>query len=70
MKITLTPEQLKAFPTSCEACGSLENLHIDHCHTTGVVRGILCSKCNIALGLLKDKGKNIQGLLEYLENSQ
>lgn len=29
--------------------------NIDHCHTTGVVRGILCNCCNQALGLLKDR---------------
>lgn len=27
---------------------------IDHCHTTGKVRGLLCSFCNTAIGLLKD----------------
>jgi Recombination endonuclease VII len=30
------------------------NLHIDHDHETGTIRGLLCSNCNTALGLLKE----------------
>lgn len=32
----------------CE-CALPEKFHIDHCHTTGVVRGLLCHRCNILL---------------------
>ncbi len=29
--------------------------NVDHCHTSGKVRGILCTSCNVALGLLNDR---------------
>ncbi len=46
----------------CAICGNSEKvsfngktirLAVDHCHTTGKIRGILCRDCNIAEGLLK-----------------
>ena len=39
---------------------------VDHSHATGVVRGILCRKCNAALGLLEDSPANLERALEYL----
>lgn len=47
----------------CEICGDAlvwhmkgqgHSANIDHCHTTGKVRGVLCRKCNTAIGLFKD----------------
>ncbi len=38
---------------------------VDHCHKSGQVRAILCSPCNVSLGLLKEDTKRIQGLLDY-----
>lgn len=40
--------------------------HIDHCHKTGIVRGILCGGCNMGLGALKDDPKIVQRALSYL----
>lgn len=39
---------------------------IDHNHQTGVVRGLLCSSCNSAIGLLKDSIPNLVNAMRYL----
>jgi hypothetical protein len=41
------------------------SLHIDHCHKTKKVRGLLCQRCNQALGLMKDNGILLKKLAEY-----
>lgn len=46
-----------------------ETAVIDHCHTTNKVRGVLCTQCNIALGLLGESAARILGLHVYLEES-
>jgi hypothetical protein len=40
---------------------------VDHCHTTGRVRGLLCRHCNWALGALGDTPEAIRNLLKYVE---
>lgn len=47
--------------------GKIRNLNIDHDHTTNDVRGILCSACNRALGLLADDPERVRAAAEYLE---
>lgn len=41
-------------------------LHIDHCHKTGNVRGILCNKCNAGLGFFQDKISSLANAITYL----
>jgi len=40
---------------------------VDHCHTTGKVRGLLCSRCNRLVGLANDSADVARRLIEYLE---
>lgn len=44
-----------------------KELDIDHCHTTGKIRGLLCPNCNKALGLLNDDPSVIERLLNYIK---
>lgn len=43
------------------------NTCVDHNHSTGAVRGLLCRQCNRTLGLLKDCQKTLKRALAYLE---
>lgn len=55
---------------SCEGAAKgrwKSRLHVDHDHSTGKVRGLLCQNCNIALGQLKDSVSTIEKLLEYMK---
>ena len=44
-----------------------EKRHLDHCHITGEVRGLLCPKCNWGLGKFKDDKTLIEKAIKYLE---
>lgn len=51
-------------PTSKDRWGVLV---VDHDHSTGAVRGLLCHSCNRALGLLGDDVKILKRMIEYLQ---
>jgi hypothetical protein len=43
------------------------NVHVDHCHTTGKVRGILCLACNHGLGRFDDSPEALRAAADYIE---
>lgn len=45
------------------------NTHVDHNHITGEVRGILCNRCNMAIGLLREDPKLFAAAVDYLRSS-
>ncbi len=63
----------------CGICGNAESalhsngtpyrLSVDHCHTTGEVRGLLCHSCNRAIGLLKDNVDVLRKAIDYLKGN-
>lgn len=72
-KYGLTPEThqelLDSQGNSCALCRTpfdAAKPHIDHCHETGAVRGILCPGCNTGLGLLGDTPESLQRAAEYV----
>ncbi len=56
---------------TCAVCGSsvwgIKGPVVDHDHATGEVRGIICHKCNVAIGLLGDNPKTVRAVADYLE---
>ena len=51
------------------ATGARKKLSVDHCHATGVVRGLLCSTCNAkVLGHLRDDIQAFERAIDYLKN--
>jgi hypothetical protein len=52
---------------SCAICLSKETLVVDHCHLTGVVRGLLCSRCNLMIGQAKDSTTVLRLAADYLQ---
>lgn len=68
----LTPETLKAMHEKqgklCAICSKdiSEKFHVDHCHETGRVRGLLCTACNMGLGLFKDDSALLRKAIDYL----
>lgn len=53
----------------CAICGQLDgkrSLAVDHCHKTGKVRGLLCRRCNVSIGLLEDNTIFLLNAVRYL----
>lgn len=64
-------EMLSMQNSSCAICANIDPgchgvFSVDHCHTTGVVRGLLCHSCNVGLGYFRDSKASLQNAIEYL----
>ena len=66
-KYGLTPEQVEMMKIECQICKTTEDLCIDHNHKTGLVRGVLCGKCNRGLGNFNDDTELLYGAVNYLK---
>lgn len=83
LKYNITTEDYKQLfdkqGCKCAICGTKENYRIvkgerqytymvvDHCHTTGLVRGLLCYTCNVGIGMLRDNPDYLKSAIEYLD---
>lgn len=72
-KYRLPHEQAEALvtETSCHLCGGPQRpgktMCVDHCHTTGKVRGALCDMCNKGLGQFRDNPELMRKAANYVE---
>lgn len=58
----------------CAVCATKEpggrgGFHLDHCHGTKKIRGLLCSNCNLMIGLAKDRPEILKAAADYLERA-
>ncbi len=57
----------------CACCGDIfpdgARIHTDHCHSTKIVRGLLCHRCNVAEGNLKTVAR-CEKLLAYMKKNE
>jgi hypothetical protein len=64
-----TEQYNKMAKHGCAICGDTKSkLCVDHCHSTGRVRGILCTTCNTGLGMFKDNKQVLEKAIAYLSS--
>lgn len=78
-KYGVTPERFAEMLAeqggACAICrstvpGGSGSWHVDHCHDSNAVRGLLCHDCNLALGNFKDNAEVMQTAIEYLRQAE
>lgn len=76
-KYNLTLEEfdlmMKFQNNQCLTCGKdftkRSDAHVDHCHKTQKIRGLLCSHCNTAIGLVYERKETLSNMINYLEQN-
>lgn len=51
----------------CSTWKGIKPLHVDHCHESGAVRGLLCTSCNNGLGRFSDSIESLKKAVKYLQ---
>ena len=68
----LTPDELenmkKAQNYGCLLCGKKKTLNVDHSHSTGKVRGLLCISCNTSIGKFEHDPALLRRAADYIES--
>ncbi len=69
ISIELYESLLELHKGCCAICGNVcatrRSLAVDHDHSTGQIRGLLCQKCNHGIGLFHDNPKRLREAAEY-----
>lgn len=69
----ITQEQYDNLHTAqngkCAICQEITKLFVDHCHTSGEIRGLLCSYCNTAIGMFRDEPETMVKAIDYINRS-
>lgn len=50
----------------CAICKTNRKLYVDHCHKTGLIRGLLCNNCNSGIGYFAESATSLLAAAEYL----
>lgn len=68
--ITLEEVRTLKEQESCESCGREGLVFVDHDHSTGRFRGMLCRLCNSGIGFLGDTIEGVEAALRYLKRER
>ncbi len=50
----------------CEICQRVPAVTVDHCHDSRIIRGALCTRCNVGIGMLGDDPEVLRAAIAYL----
>jgi hypothetical protein len=67
-------DMLRKQNNSCDICGvkhtEEKKLVVDHCHKTGKVRALLCSKCNTGIGMFNENKEYLLNAIKYIKKNE